>query len=284
MADLSSHLEECRRLIDAEMDRYFQVADDAGPGIKKLEESIRYSVTEGGKRFRPALSLFTAKALGRPYAIALPYALAVEFVHTYSLIHDDLPCMDDDDERRGRSTNHKVFGEATALLAGDALLTEAFVLISKSGHENPVGALRSIEVLSSAAGRKGMVGGQAEDLLAQREKVTEEALRQLHQMKTGALIEASVVGAAHLCGATSQQLESLTAYARNLGLAFQVADDLLDFVGKEELGNYCALWGVEKTKSFLKDLTASALDHLSSWGEAAELLREVVRFNSSRRV
>ncbi len=283
---LQQSLKECQDRIDRHMESYLSERSELGPGLAKLEEAVRYSALAGGKRFRPALSLFTAEALNQPQDKAVAYGLAVEMIHTYSLIHDDLPCMDNDVERRGKPTNHVVFGEDIALLAGDALLTEAFFAISSAYTDQPAQAVLAIRELSQAAGVRGMVGGQALDLWAQREKIPAEQLRTLHEMKTGALIEAAVLGAAHLCGASSKELKDLREFSKGLGLAFQVADDILDFSEGEEqeLGNFATVIGLPATRTLLEELTEQALSSLASWGESAELLREVARFNRSREV
>lgn len=252
-------------------------------GFTKLLEAVRYSSLQNGKRFRPALAMLTAEALGCSAERVLPYAVAVECIHTYSLIHDDLPSMDDDDFRRGRPSNHKVFGEATALLAGDALLTEAFDIIASNYEQEPAVALKATRELARSAGLWGMVGGQAMDLAAKKTELTRPAVELTHKLKTGALIKAATLGAAQLCFANDQQIKELTQYSENLGLAFQVADDLLDHVpDKVEPGSYPALVGVDGTRSFLNQLTEDCLARLESWGSKAEPLRELARFNRTR--
>jgi len=252
-------------------------------GLSRLREAIRYSLLqEGGKRFRPALAMMTADALGVPAARVLPYAAAVECVHTYSLIHDDLPAMDNDDFRRGQPTSHKKFDEATAILAGDALLTEAFEIISSSYSEEASVAGKAISELARASGLRGMVGGQAIDMSAKKGTLTLEQLRQMHTMKTGALIRAAAVGAAHVCKAPMMRVYEIAAYAENLGLAFQVADDLLDFdQAKPEPGSYAALLGPEKTRAFLVELTDKCILGLEHWPHSQPLV-ELALYNQSR--
>lgn len=255
---------------------------DRGPGIANLLESIKYSANEGGKRFRPVLAILTAEALGKAADIVIPYAASVEFIHTYSLIHDDLPCMDNDDMRRGRPTNHKVFGESVALLAGDALLTEAFCLIANAYETLPGKAAALTKILSEAAGVRGMVGGQAIDMLSKREGITLSQLENMHRLKTGALIASAVTGAAVLCDASLEQVENLKNYGELLGLAFQIADDILDFVPEKiEPGSYPALLGIEKTRSHLSDVTNRALACLSGFN--AEGLRWIAKYNLERK-
>ena len=266
------------------LDDHFALKGELLPAHVRLIESVRYSLLqEGGKRFRPLLSLLVAEALGFPAEKALPYAAAVECVHTYSLIHDDLPAMDNDEFRRGQPTNHIVYGEATAILVGDGLLTEAFYLIAEGYRGEPEVAVRLVSELARAAGLFGMVGGQAIDMGSKKEAVTLEELRKMHTLKTGALIRASAVGAAILCRADEAKIRDISDYSENLGLAFQVADDLLDFVPDQpEPGSYPSLLGVEKSRAFLNELTEACLNSLSSWSENADPLREIARYNQSR--
>lgn len=255
-------------------------------GHERLMQSVRYSVLqEGGKRFRPVLAMLSAEALGVSLDRALPFAAAVECVHTYSLIHDDLPAMDNDDMRRGLPTNHRKFDEATAILAGDALLTEAFQLVADHYAGQPVVAIRLVSALARAAGMRGMVGGQAIDMASKKDSISLSDLRLMHELKTGALIEVSAVGAAIASEASDKQTAALSKYASQLGLAFQVADDLLDYdPSKLEPGSYPALLGPEKTREFLDELTEGCLRVLSDWSSRAEPLREIVRYNRSRTV
>ncbi len=266
------------------LDLHFEIKTELLAAHKALYESIRYSVLQkGGKRFRPVLAMLTAEALGHAKEMVLAYAAAVECVHTYSLIHDDLPAMDNDDTRRGQPTNHRKFNEATAILAGDALLTEAFQLIADNYSESPAQAIRAVSELAIASGAQGMVGGQAIDMAAKKESITLDELRMMHRLKTGALIRAAVRGSAQLCQASVAQLESLTTFAEDLGLAFQVADDILDFhPNKPEPGSYPALLGVEKTKIFLDELTKSCLSSLKVFGASAEPLRAISLYNQTR--
>lgn len=266
------------------LDLHFALRPALSPGHRKLYESARYSLLqEGGKRFRPVLAMLTAEALGKTSESVLPYAAAVECVHTYSLIHDDLPAMDNDDLRRGQPTNHRKFDEATAILAGDALLTEAFQLIADHYRSKPAQAILAVSELAGASGLRGMVGGQGIDIASKKESITLDELRFMHQLKTGALIRASVRGSAQIAGASVVELERLTRFAEDLGLAFQVADDILDFdPNKPEPGSYPALLGVEKTKGLLGDLTASCLEALSTFGASAEPLRSITVYNQTR--
>ena len=251
------------------------------PGYSKLVESITYSIESGGKRFRPLLSVLTAKALGKPLEQVLPVAMAVEFIHTYSLIHDDLPCMDDDDERRGKPTNHKVYGEATALLAGDALLTESFLVVSQAYRQTPNIATEVVWLLSEAAGLVGMVGGQAMDMLVPKGGHNDEQIRWVHEMKTGALIRVSVEAAAVACAATPHEREGLRKFADLLGFAFQLADDIDDFDAEApENTSIVNVQGLEKTKQQLVEVTDRCIKAVE--GLNAKGLRAVAEFNRDR--
>ena len=247
--------------------------------LKKLWESVEYSVFSSGKRFRPLLALLTAKALSVPAEQVLPLASAVEFIHTYSLIHDDLPVMDNDDFRRGRPTNHKVYGEPLALLAGDGLLTLAFFVLARGLTGNPHAA-KVIEKVARAAGIEGMVGGQALDIATQ--EFDEQILDDIHRMKTGALILVSVDGAATLCEANEKQSKALAEYGRCLGLAFQLADDIQDATGKVEKVNFVNQLGSAGTLQSLKNETESGLKHLEIFGAEADGLRFLLTMNLKR--
>jgi geranylgeranyl diphosphate synthase type II len=246
--------------------------------LDRLWESMTYSVFSEGKRFRPLLSVLTAKALNRPPEQVLPLASAVELIHTYSLIHDDLPCMDDDDFRRGQPTNHRVFGEANALLAGDGLLTMAFGILAQSPSPR---AAQAVALLSEAAGPRGMVGGQVMDIEA-----TEPGkllLEDIHKRKTGRLIQVSVEGAGVLCEAPLQKLEGLRTYGEQLGLAFQLADDIQDFDPEEpEKVSFASLLGNDETLKLLNVTSQKAIDAIAGLDSGADGLREMIRLNRER--
>ncbi len=272
------------QLVDKFIANYFKkrVRDDA-PGMLKLKEAVEYSVLAGGKRFRPVLAMLVAEALGKKNSFILPYASAVEFIHTYSLIHDDLPCMDNDDFRRGKPTNHKVFGEATALLAGDSLLTESSYIIAHFYKKLPRLAVAAIGELSNSAGVVGMVGGQSIDMYAKRENLDLSEIEHLHNLKTGELIKVAALGSAILCGANAKKQKEIGTYAMKLGLAFQVKDDVLDFdPTKPETGSFPSLIGLEKTHEYLRHLTKGAEKAIKSWGPKAQMLRYLVEYNESR--
>ena len=266
----------------------------------RVTEAMHYSLFAGGKRLRPILLLAGAEAVGGRAEDYLPAACALECIHTYSLIHDDLPAMDDDDLRRGKPTCHKAFDEATAILAGDGLLTMAFELLSHPDLVARVAGerlLKVIHLVARAAGIHGMVAGQMADLLAEGRAVSPEELDFIHRHKTGALITASVVSGAMLAGAEEAALSALEAYGWAIGRAFQIVDDILDIVGDEKtLGKpvgsdlakkkatYPALYGLEASREKARELVAEALNHLRSFGPEAEPLRDIARYIVERKL
>lgn len=225
---------EAKEAVERELERIYPEGEGTAAG---LYEAIRYSLLSGGKRIRATLVLETCRMLGGQIEAALPFACAVEMVHTYSLIHDDLPCMDDDDMRRGRLTNHKVYGEATAILAGDGLLTDAFSVSAMNPYVSGDCAATAVAILSGAAGSFGMVKGQAIDLYGESHTLTEGELVELHMGKTGAMICASVQLGCLAAGYTPNDeiTEKLTVFARNIGLVFQIVDDILDVTSTSEV-------------------------------------------------
>ncbi len=243
----------------------------------KLFDSIEYSIQAGGKRLRPVFAFEFCRICGADWKKAAPLAAAIEMIHTYSLIHDDLPCMDDDDYRRGRLTNHKVYGEAMAILAGDGLLTDAFGLAASAGIIEAVG------VLAECAGSLGMVGGQALDIMSEERLLTEQEVLDIQSRKTGALIRAACVTGAMAGGATQEQIKAATRFADSLGLAFQIRDDMLDVIGNaQELGKavgadegkntFVRLYGLEKCEELVRQYTAAAIDALSAFEETDYLI------------
>lgn len=266
------------KLIDMHLRSLFATSPDATPELHRLREGMAYSVFSEGKRFRPLLSVLTAKALNKAPEQVLPLAAAVELIHTYSLIHDDLPCMDDDDFRRGQPTNHRVFGEAGALLAGDALLTMSFGVLAQSPSPK---AAQAVALLSEAAGPRGMVGGQVMDVEAVNPGKL--LLEEIHRRKTGMLIQVSVEAAGVLCGAPVDQVEALRSYGEHLGMAFQLADDIQDFDPESpEKVSFSTLLGNEETMRLLGETSQKALDALSDFPSSADGLREMVRLNRER--
>lgn len=263
----------------------------------RLLESMRYSLLAGGKRLRPVLALAWCEMLGGDSGAAMPFAASLECIHTYSLIHDDLPAMDDDDLRRGRPSNHKQFDEATAILAGDGLLTEAFVLMTEAGVKGGLAAdrvLRAVNVLGKAAGSGGMVGGQAVDMefTGREAPVPLEELQHMHAMKTGALITAACECGAILSGAADADVRNAREYGRAVGVAFQIVDDVLDVVGDEatlgkpvgsdeEQGKstYPALVGLDKSRELARGHVDGAVRHLSCYqGPESEFLTLLARY------
>lgn len=245
---------------------------------QRLKESMMYSLMAGGKRLRPALALAAAEAAGGDPEDALPVACALELIHTYSLIHDDLPAMDDDDFRRGRPTNHRVFGEAMAILAGDALLTHAFHLLAALPERRPgvsaETALRIVKEVSMYAGAPGMVGGQAADILGEQGITTLDELEYIHQHKTSDLIAASLRAGALAAGASERQIEALTVYGRSIGMAFQIRDDILDVIGDAEKLGKSTNSDAEQNKATYPQLIGLAesgrkVDELTNEGKRA---------------
>lgn len=247
--------------------------------IKDFLNALQYSLMGEGKRFRPVIALATAELCNRDPQETLPFAMAIEMIHTYSLIHDDLPCMDNDDFRRGRPSSHKVYGEATALLAGDALLTEAFQVLTRVDAK-PEDKLAVISLVSECAGLRGMVGGQYFDLGSQKDKVGLGDLAQMQINKTGALIYAAMLGAATLCSASEEKKTHIKSYARLLGFSFQIADDILD-KDRKELGNFVTLIGLKKAQELLKDLTRQMFKALETL-PSSDFFAGLARYNQER--
>jgi geranylgeranyl diphosphate synthase, type II len=289
-------LGEVKALVEGDLDRWLPEVSDG----TRLAEGMRYSTLAGGKRVRPALCLLTCEALGGRRDRALAAACALELIHVYSLVHDDLPAMDDDDLRRGKPTNHKVFGEALAILVGDGLQARAFEVLSEAYADDSTLALGLVRELAEAAGARGMVGGQAMDMVASEPGATggdEGSLERIHRHKTGALLRASVLMGARCAGLTpaSDGWAVLDGYSCAVGLAFQVADDILDCTATtEELGKtagkdveqdkltYVALLGLDGARAKAKALEAQALECLSGLGAAADPLRDLATFIVSR--
>jgi geranylgeranyl diphosphate synthase type II len=293
--ELKEYLKARCQVVDEALERFLPQGSELPAS---LHGSMRYSVFAGGKRVRPILMLAACEAVGGTIAAALPAACAMEMIHTYSLIHDDLPAMDDDDFRRGNPTNHKVYGEATAILAGDALLTEAFILLaSASNATDPAAQLQVIHEIAAASGSRGMVGGQVVDMESEgKGEIDLATLSYIHTHKTGALIRASVRAGAILGGADADSLKALTRFGEAIGLAFQIADDILDVEGTtEELGKdagsdeargkatYPALVGLEASKARAAELVQMSLDALSRFDERAEPLRAIASYIVKRK-
>jgi geranylgeranyl diphosphate synthase type II len=288
--NLDQYFERRRRMIDEALDRFFP-AERHQPAV--LYRAMRYSLLSGGKRIRPLLTLAAAEAVGGRPTPVLPFACAVEMIHTYSLIHDDLPAMDDDRLRRGQPTNHVVFGEGMAVLAGDALLTDAFRLMTDPRHLKPLGQKRVLQVVhmvAEASGALGMVAGQAADMESAGTDADLATVDLIHVRKTGALLLASVRAGAVLAQATPSALRNLTRYGEFLGLCFQVVDDVLDAegatakTGKETGGDarhgkatYASVLGVPAARQRAFELCDEALEALRRFGKRAEPLRAIAR-------
>jgi geranylgeranyl diphosphate synthase, type II len=292
---LKAYLHDRRNIIEDALQRYLPSVNNSP---QEIYQAIHYSVFAGGKRIRPILCLAAAEAVGGDLAPAMPVACALELIHTYSLIHDDLPAMDNDDFRRGKATSHKVFGEGIAILAGDALLTEAFVLLSHTEKirmpaEKRVAVIREI---AQAAGIAGMVGGQALDILSAKSSSGVETLTEIHRRKTGALIMASVKTGAIISNARDEKVKALAEYGLNVGLAFQIADDILNvegdraMLGKETgsdaaLGKvtYPSLLGMECAREKLRMHIDAAIASLSIFDERVLPLRLIARYVMERK-
>ena len=297
MMTLDDYLKTRKKIVDNALDRYLP-GEDNYPSV--IFKSVRYSIFAGGKRIRPILCMASAEAVGGNVETVLPVACALELIHTYSLIHDDLPVMDDDDYRRGKLTNHKVFGEDIAVLAGDALLTEAFHLMSKREFTNKISPDRLLTVIndiSKAAGFLGMVGGQVVDIESEGKEIDEETLDYIHTHKTGAMVIASTRAGAIISGASEDELSALSDYGRHIGLAFQIMDDILDIEGDQDvLGKdigsdesrgkvtFPALFGLEASREKARELVDDALSDIAQFDSRAEPLRMIARYIIERKL
>ncbi len=290
--DLKGYLSQRQVLVEAALDQSIPVVYP-----EQIYEAMRYSLMAGGKRLRPILCLATCELAGGTIAQAMPTACALEMIHTMSLIHDDLPAMDNDDYRRGKLTNHKVYGEDVAILAGDGLLAYAFEFIAAQTEAPPERVLRVIAKLGRAVGAAGLVGGQAVDLACEgKPDVSLETLNFIHRHKTGALLEASVLCGALLAGADQTTCQSLSRYAQNIGLAFQIIDDVLDITATQaELGKtagkdlqaqkvtYPSLWGIEESQRQANQLVTEAKAELAPFGPLAQPLLALADYITARK-
>lgn len=293
--NLKAELNQRKMYVDTKLDEFLP-KESKYPEI--IFKSMRYSVFAGGKRLRPIMLLAVNRMFGGSDDVAAPYACALEMIHTYSLIHDDLPAIDNDNFRRGRLTNHKAFGENIAILAGDALLTHAFEVMSdavcKSGD---IKGAFAINAIASGAGINGMVVGQVVDVISEGKNLSKETLDFIHLNKTGAMIQGAFKAGALLAGASETSVELLDEAAKKIGVAFQIQDDILDVTGtQEELGKpilsdeknekttYVTLYGVEKSAEFVKQLSHEAMDILQSFGTRCKFLEELTKYLIDRRV
>jgi geranylgeranyl diphosphate synthase, type II len=295
MVDILRYLQEQKELVDEALARYLPGEEHYPPAIF---QAMRYSVFAGGKRVRPILAIAAAEALGGTAADVLPLACALECIHTYSLIHDDLPALDNDDYRRGRLTNHKVFGEANAILAGDALLTFAFELMGDARHWQSFVPERVVQVMYEVAyaiGTFGMIGGQVVDLQMEGQDIDLPKLQYIHAHKTGALIRTSVRSGAILGGGSPAAVEALTHYGTHIGLAFQIMDDILDVRGDEQLmgkalrkdderrkATYPRLVGLAESERRAQAAVAAGIAALDTLGERGAVLRDLAQFIVAR--
>ena len=285
------YLSEGKRFVNDAITRFLP-EKDAYP--QSIHESMLYSVLAGGKRLRPILVLAAAESVGGKRQTVLPFAVAAEFIHTYTLIHDDLPALDNDNLRRGKPTNHKVFGEAVAVLAGDALLTQAFLVMSDAASMRGIPAQCILEAsweMAVAISSVGVIGGQVVDLESQSQTIDAETLEYIHVYKTGSLFRACIRCGAILSGADSAQLKALSQYGAHIGLAFQIVDDILDVVGEKRVigkdvgsdidkgkATYPAFFGLDQSKKKAEELVEEAIAGLDDFDERADPLREIARF------
>ncbi len=292
---LDAYLQDRRKIVEEALFRYLPAENNTPVEIYK---AIHYSVFAGGKRIRPILCLAAVEASGGDMAPAMPVACALELIHTYSLIHDDLPSMDNDDFRRGKPTSHKVFGEKIAILAGDALLTEAFVLLSRAEkiRFSAERRLAVIQEIALAAGIAGMVGGQTLDVLSEKSRPDQKVLYEIHRRKTGALIKAAVRSGAIMSNVRENKIQALAVYGMNIGMAFQIADDILNVEGDRELMGkdtgsdnalgkvtYPSLMGMDCAKEELRKHIAAAIASLAIFDKRALPLRLIARYIMERK-
>lgn len=291
--DLAAYLQQQKRIVEAALERSLPISKP-----EKIYQAMRYSLLAGGKRLRPILCLATCELASGTQAMALPTACALEMIHTMSLIHDDLPAMDNDDYRRGKLTNHKVFGDDIAILAGDGLLAYAFEYVATQTRDvPPQRILEVIARLGRTVGAAGLVGGQVLDLESEgKTDISAETLTFIHTHKTGALLETSVVSGAILAGASCEDVSKLSRYAQKIGLAFQIVDDILDITATQaELGKtagkdlqakkatYPSLWGLEASQAQARQLVEAAVAELATYGEKAQPLREIAYYITTRK-
>ena len=293
---IKQYLDERKTLVDKALQKFMPNPSGLASDVIK---AMNYSLFAGGKRIRPILCIAGAEAVGGSADNVVPVACAIELIHTYSLIHDDLPVMDNDDFRRGKPTNHKVFGEAIALLAGDGLLTLAFNLMAGYGAEKKVekkALLRVIDLIASAAGYKGMVGGQVVDITYEGKEPDPNVVEYIHRHKTAALIAASVTAGNILAGGNKDEEKSINRYGQQIGLAFQIADDILNIEGdKKVMGKgigsdkergkitYPSVFGTAESKTIQKELIKNAIDSLKRFDTRAEPLRDLARYIINRK-
>ena len=284
--NFKKYLEDKKNIIDKALDEYLP-PEEKSPSI--IHKAMRYSVFAGGKRIRPILTLATAELFRKDTESVIKTACGIELIHTFSLIHDDLPCIDDDDFRRGKPSNHKVFGEAIALLAGDALLVSGFNLIIENSEIKEIkkqSVLKLLKEVSFYIGTENMLGGQVEDITLNNENITKENLIDLYTKKTAALICLSIRAGAILSGANKKQLLALNKYGENIGLAFQIIDDILDIMqDQRDVGktNYANKYGIKESKIESERLIKEAKDSLKIFNQKAQTLRNIADYLLTRK-
>lgn len=269
--DIKKQLADNSHNVEKALSDYYRFAD---PDFEELTEAQKYTLLGGGKRIRAFLTIQFSKLFGGSREVAMPYACAVEMVHAYSLIHDDLPCMDNDDFRRGKPSNHKAYGEALALLAGDALLTNAFYAVSSNNAADALSNSRAVRILSENAGTFGMIGGQTIDIKAGKTAVDFEALKKLHSLKTGKLITAATLLGAVAAGVeeASERWNAAEIYGSKIGLAFQIVDDILEYEeGKKELNSFLAFMSLNDAKKFAEDTSDEAIRAIEKYDREGTL-------------
>ncbi len=293
--ELKSYIDDKVKFIDAHLERLLPPKEQYPPVI---HESMHYSVFAGGKRLRPVLTVATGEMLGANQDDLIPFACAVELIHCYSLVHDDLPALDNDDLRRGKPTNHKVFGEANAILAGDALLNRAYEIMLEHGLKGNLDSgiyLRAAREISNAIGTGGMIGGQVVDLQVEGQEIEEDILLYIHNNKTGALLKACVKSGAVLAKAQESDIKRMERFAEHVGLGFQIVDDILDVtstqekLGKEtgkdeviEKATFPRIYGLNESRKKAEKMLQKALDELNCYDESADILRELARYLINR--
>ena len=290
--NLEKQCREYRAYVECYLKEHYDALNDQPQ--KLLFDAMQYSLMAGGKRIRPILAFEFCRVCGRDWKNAAPFAAAIEMIHTYSLIHDDLPCMDNDDYRRGRLTNHKVYGEGMAVLAGDALLTDAFGIAASAQLPNPGDMATAIGVLSECAGSLGMVGGQVLDIMSEERELTEQEVLDIQNRKTGCLISAACALGVIAGGGSEKQYDAACQFAAGLGLAFQIRDDMLDVIGtQEELGKatgvdtqkntFVKLYGLERCEELVATYTNYAIDALNAFSDTS-FLEALAKSLTERRV
>lgn len=290
--NLEKQCREYRAYVEDYLKEHYDALNDQPQ--KLLFDAMQYSLMAGGKRIRPILAFEFCRVCGRDWKNAAPFAAAIEMIHTYSLIHDDLPCMDNDDYRRGRLTNHKVYGEGMAVLAGDALLTDAFGIAASAQLPNPGDMATAIGVLSECAGSLGMVGGQVLDIMSDERELTEQEVLDIQNRKTGCLISAACALGVIAGGGSEKQYEAACQFAAGLGLAFQIRDDMLDVIGtQEELGKatgvdtqkntFVKLYGLERCEELVATYTNYAIEALNAFSDTS-FLEALAKSLTERRV